>query len=205
VVVEVLPDALLLGEEAGLVGDPGSTGVDQVEHRLAGAQGPLLGAEELLDALLGHRAGLDGVVVGLDEHLAAVELADARDHAVGRQVVVGEVVGEQALLGLEPVLEEKPQALADEQLVVVLEPPLVLLGAALLDLLDRVEQLLLARGLLVGIGRGARLVGHAEPTLERVEKRDGARLPARPVQAPPCHATANETAKVLVPSWFRRS
>ena len=87
-VVEDPAEVLLVGERPRLVGQEDPARIDEIDAREAVLEGDLLGAEVLLD---GHREvgpALDRGVVGHDQHLAAVDDADAGDHAGGRGLVV---------------------------------------------------------------------------------------------------------------------
>ena len=66
--------------------DAGAGGVEQPHDRDALAQRQLAHAGHLVLADLAHRAGHDGEVVRADRDAPAVDLADAGDHAVGREV-----------------------------------------------------------------------------------------------------------------------
>jgi hypothetical protein len=134
VVVEVAADAAHVGEEPGLVRDARARGVDKVEDGPARLEGTVLNAKELLDAALGHGAGLDRVVVGLEMHQAVVDSAHARDHAVGRKLVLGEVVCEQPVLELGSCGEEQAKPVADKELARFGQGLFVLGRSALLDL-----------------------------------------------------------------------
>ena len=116
-VVVVLPDALPVGEEAGLLVDAAARGVHQVQHRFAGFEGALLHPEELLDALRRHRPALDRVVVGHEVDVPALELRGAGQQPVGRQLVVGVELRELAVLERQSVRPEPQlQPVPDEQL-----------------------------------------------------------------------------------------
>jgi hypothetical protein len=104
----------LLGVEAG------AGGVDETEHRDAEVHRSLLDTDDLLDAHLAERPGLDGVIVGRKRHLPAVDDADTGEEAVGGEFVVVAVAGERAVL-VRYLVEDGVQSLADEQFTEVLD------------------------------------------------------------------------------------
>ena len=67
-----------------------------------------------------HRSGHHGEVVGRDGNRATVDLADAGDHAVGREEAITEagvhVVGEHAVLDPGAGIEQQVEAFAHGQL-----------------------------------------------------------------------------------------
>ena len=79
--------AAAAGEEAHLVGEPPARRVDEVDHGEQVAVGPLQDPDLLLAGQLAPRPGLDGEVVGDHRHRAALDAADAGEHAVGREPV----------------------------------------------------------------------------------------------------------------------
>lgn len=127
VVVVVFADAFAVGEKARLLIDPSTRRIHQIENRLAGLERALLHAEELLDALLGHRARLHGEVVGHRVERSALELGGPGEQSVGRQLVLAIEVGELAVLERKPVVEPEIEAIADEQFALIVQAVLVLL------------------------------------------------------------------------------
>ena len=135
-VVEDPAEVLLVRERPGLVREEDPARIDEVDAGQPVLQGHLLGADVLLD---GHREvgpALDRGVVGHDEHLAAVDDADAGDHARRRGLVVVHAVGGQRaeLQEGRVAVEEPVQPLADEELSPRLVQLAVFRRAALLDL-----------------------------------------------------------------------
>ena len=82
--------------------DARAGGVEQPDHRDALAEREVAQPADLVLADRAHRAGHHGEVVRRDRDLATVDLADAGDRAVGREVPVAEagvhVVGEHPVL-----------------------------------------------------------------------------------------------------------
>ena len=157
VVEDVAPGAAA-DEALELFVDAGAGGVEQVHDRGAGRVGEFLGAGDLLEGPLAPGAGLDGVVVGDDDDVAAVDLADGGDHGVAGQALVE--AGEQAVLEAPAVVEEQFEAVADQHLA-----GLDLLAAVLLRAAEpgrgqpRLQLLVRAAG-GGGGGGGVEDVGH---------------------------------------------
>src|SRR6266568_6991167 len=92
--------------------DAGAAGVVDADDRYAVADGQLLDFDDLLRRHLAQRAAEDRRVVGVDGHRAAVDLAEARDHAVARDLAVlhpepvGAVGGEDVQLDERPAVEQ---------------------------------------------------------------------------------------------------
>ena len=140
-VVEDAPGVAPPGKHVELIGDARARRVDQVDQRHGQPPRRLLDAHDLLDGARAPRARLYRRVVGHHRHRATVNLAQPRHHAVGRQLG-RRVVGEQPVLDkIVDVVEEQLEPLAHEQLALLRVFFVVLLGAALRDLLDERRQI----------------------------------------------------------------
>ena len=104
------------GEQFDLVGDAGARRIHQPEDRELVAQGPLGQPHDLLDRAGAPGAGLDGGVVGHHADRAAFDRTDTRDDPVGRKVL-GQRVGQQAVLDERARVEQQVEPFAHEQLV----------------------------------------------------------------------------------------
>ena len=100
-VEEDASEVVAVGEDLGLERQERPARVDQVDAGQPVLGGDFLGPEVLLDREGVVRAALHGGVVGHDGALAALDRADARDHARGRRVAAVAVPG-----GERPELEE---------------------------------------------------------------------------------------------------
>ena len=112
--------AAAAGEQLDLVGDAGTGRVDQPEDGKIMSQGVLAGADHLLDGPRPPRAGLDGGIVGHHAHAAALDRARTGHDAVGGQVA-GRGVGQQRVLDERVEVEEQVEAVAHEELALLLE------------------------------------------------------------------------------------
>jgi hypothetical protein len=136
-----------------LFGDPSPRRVDQVEQRDAKPLRALLDAHDLLHRLFAPGAGLHRVVIGHDAHGAAADPADPGDDAVSgrvRLLVAGE---EEVLLEVRSRIQQKPEAISDEELSFLLELGPVL-DVPLLDPRALLPITLFAHGVLSGTPRG---------------------------------------------------
>jgi hypothetical protein len=92
VVVEDARGPILPWKDAALVRQVHARTVDEVDDRDALAHRDLLRAEDLGDGLRPPAAGLDGGVVGHDDHLPTLHHPHARDDAGARRLAVVAVV-----------------------------------------------------------------------------------------------------------------
>ena len=140
-VVEDAASVPAAGEHVDLVGDARAGRVDEIEQRDSQPGRGLLYAHDLLHRPRAPAARLHGGVVGHHGDLAALDGAEARDHAVGRKLF-GEHVGEQPVFEERILVEQQVESLARGQLVLLAE-----LGQIASSALERLgAQLLRALG-----------------------------------------------------------
>ena len=102
--------------------DARAAGVQQPDHRDAALLGQLHDLADLVRLHLGEGAAQDGEILGIDRHPAAIDLAEAGDHAVAGKLLVGhaevaDVVRRQAAQLLEAAaVQQQIDALAGRQL-----------------------------------------------------------------------------------------
>ena len=104
-----------------LVRDSRARRVHQVEEGDADATGGFLDAKNLLDGAGAPAARLDRRVVGHHRDLAALDHAEAGDDAVGGKLL-GEHVGEQAVLHERACVEQQVETLPRRQLFLFPQP-----------------------------------------------------------------------------------
>ena len=150
--MEDLPGAATAGEHLDLVGDAGAGGVDEPDHRHAGAVGLLYRADDLLDRAGSPRSSLHRRVVGHQADRPAIDGRRTGDHAVRRQVA-GEHVGVDAVLDERPLVDEQPDPLAGEQLALLGVRVVVLGCTAGSDAVMQVGEVRMPRRILGRVGR----------------------------------------------------
>jgi len=131
-VVEDLSGPSPAREEVHLVGNAGTGGVDEIEDGVGVLAGELDDADDLLDRSSAPRTCLDRRVVGHDRDRATVDAAHPGDDSVGREITAQGIDQEPVLGEAVHRVEQQREPLAHEQLVLLRQPRMVLLGPPLL-------------------------------------------------------------------------